>query len=67
MHTSFWWKNPRKRYHLEDQDVNEKMVLREESSCECYNDPSPSIKSGNCMTENILASQQGLCFMELVS
>ena len=28
MHTEFWWVNPRKGDHLEDLDVNGRMILK---------------------------------------
>jgi hypothetical protein len=36
-------------------------------SCECGSEPSSSIKGRNFLTEQLLASQEGLCSMELVS
>jgi len=37
------------------------------SSCECVDEPSGSIKCVECLTDNLLASQEGLCSMELVA
>jgi hypothetical protein len=34
-------------------------------SCKHDNEPSCSIKSGNLLTERLLVSQEGLCFMGL--
>ena len=28
MHTAFWWGNPRERDHLEDPDVDGRIILR---------------------------------------
>jgi hypothetical protein len=28
VHTGFWWGNPRERDHLEDLDVNKRMILK---------------------------------------
>jgi hypothetical protein len=36
------------------------------NSCECGNEPSGSINEGNLLAEEMLASQEGLCSMELV-
>jgi hypothetical protein len=33
---------------------------------ECGNEPSGSTKAGNFFTENLLASQEGLCSMEYI-
>ena len=35
-------------------------------SCECGNEPSGSIKCGEFLVENRLASQEGLCSMQSV-
>jgi hypothetical protein len=36
-------------------------------ACECGNEPPGSIKCGEFLAEKLLASQEGLCSMELVS
>ena len=33
-------------------------------ACECGNEPSGSVKCGEILAENQLASQEGLCTME---
>jgi hypothetical protein len=28
MHTGFWWENPRKKYHLKDERINGRIILK---------------------------------------
>ena len=82
VHTRFRWGNLRERDHLEGPDVDgriSKRVCRRwdggtdgltwlstgtvTDRCECGNEPTVSIKRAEV---DLLASQDGLCFMDLV-
>jgi hypothetical protein len=53
------------RHELNRSDSGQAQVV---GCCECGNKPSGSIKWGiSSLAENLLAYQEGLCSMELVS
>ena len=83
VHKGFWLGELRETDHLEDLGVDERILLNwvfkkwdgldwsdlGRGTCECSNEPSGSIKGREFqwLTEDLLASEEGLCFMEWVS